>query len=173
MPIICATTRCSWIFFSIDPTTDISSEFVIDGRGDLRGGGGNEQEQRQRMPVCLHQNTCLIQNRSDEKTWSPKKLPVYAPSIVVVIEPRYQRDGSQRGNSVLLKSLTKANRLPETHPQSSLYDTKLCSTSLHPKKISGCCPYTFLLFPWVTQKFLFQYLSQADPRLHYIWCISH
>jgi hypothetical protein len=54
MPIICATTRCSWIFFSIDPTTDISSEFVIDGRGDLRGGGGNEQEQRQRMPVCLH-----------------------------------------------------------------------------------------------------------------------
>ena len=40
MPIICATTRCSWIFFSIDPTTDISSEFVIDGRGDLRGGGG-------------------------------------------------------------------------------------------------------------------------------------
>lgn len=48
----------------------------------------SDQEQKQRLPAFLCENTCLIQNRSDEESWSPQKLPVYVPSIDVLIEPR-------------------------------------------------------------------------------------
>lgn len=90
--------------------------FAIEGRKDL---GRNEQEQKQRLPACLCENTCLIQNRSDEESWSPQKLLVYAPSIAVFVEPREQRDRSKRSRPVLLESLpslTKAYRPSGKHP---------------------------------------------------------
>lgn len=121
------------------------------------------------LPACLCENTCLIQNRSDEESWSPQKLLVYAPSIAVLIEPREQRDRSERSRPVLLESLPSlACRPSGKHPITVGY--LLYSTSFHLVQI--CVPTTcsFLLFPQRTENFLFQYLCQADFTV--VCCIS-